>query len=206
MFKTGFVEAVTVVAMQTPDLVAAATTQTANTVRGVRPDQLDAATPCRDWDVRTLLDHLLQVVSALNLAGRREDVPDDLWGRDLMSAHWAAAFDEEARQAVGGWAVPAAADGTITMGSTQMPATFVAIMLAGDLVIHGWDLSRATDQQYHCDDEVAEATRAFVADTGDQGRAMGIYGDPVPVPGDASALDRALGLSGREPRWEHALR
>src|SRR6266540_2024713 len=63
--------------------LATITMQTANVVRGVKPDQLDAPTPCRDWDVGTLTNHLLQVVTALDLAGRGQPVPSDLWERDL---------------------------------------------------------------------------------------------------------------------------
>lgn len=43
-----------------------------------------------------------------------------------------------------------------------------------------------------------------MAETGEQGRQMGIFGAPVPVAADAPALDRALGLSGRDPGWAPA--
>lgn len=160
-------------------------------VRGVKPEQLDAPTPCRDWDVRTLANHLLQVISALNLVGRGAPIPEDMWQRELMSAGWADRFEAEARQAVAAWA------GQVAGERDQ----FIGTMLVSDLVIHGWDLARATGQGYRCDDEDAELTRKFVADTGEQGRGMGIYGEPVPVGPAASALDQALALSGRDPGW-----
>lgn len=187
--------------MQLHQLVATVATETSNVVRGVKPDQLSAPTPCMDWDVRALANHLLQVISALNLAGRGEPVPDELWARDLMSEEWAERFEGEARQAVEAWADPAALENMVSMGSNEMPAPFVASMLASDLVIHGWDLARATGQDYHCDDAAAEIAHRFVADTGEQGRGMGIYAKPVPVADEASALDRSLGLSGRDPQW-----
>jgi uncharacterized protein (TIGR03086 family) len=182
-------------------LVARAATETANVIQGVKPDQFGAPTPCRDWDVRTLANHLLQVIRALSLAGRGEAVPSELWESDLMSDEWAGRFDDEARQAVTAWADPAAFEGTIELGSAEMPATLVATMLASDLVIHGWDLARATGQEYRCDGDTAELARQFVADTGDQGRAMGIFAEPVPVATGASTLDQVLGLSGRDPQW-----
>jgi uncharacterized protein (TIGR03086 family) len=187
--------------MQPNPLVANAATETANAVRGVKADKLGAPTPCRDWDVRTLTNHLLQVICALNAAGSGEALPDEWWQRDLMSDDWAARFDDEARRAIAAWADPAAWQGAVSMGSTEMPATLVATMLASDLVIHGWDLARATGQDYRCDAAAAEMTYRFIADTGEQGRGMGIYAEPVPVPDDAPTLDRALGLSGRDPQW-----
>src|SRR6266540_3589534 len=72
--------------------LATITMQTANVVRGVKPDQLDAPTPCRDWDVGTLTNHLLQVVTALDLAGRGQPVPSDLWERDLPRDDGGARF------------------------------------------------------------------------------------------------------------------
>ena len=172
---------------------------TADLVRGVPPDRLDAPTPCRDWDVRTLTNHLLQVVTALHLAGRGEDVPDDLWSRDLSGDP--GRFDEEARGAVEAWADPAAFGRAVAVGAGPMPAPLVATMLASDLVLHGWDLARATGQVFTCDDEAAAMTLRFITDTAAQGRTMGLYAEPVPVAADASALDRALGASGRDPGW-----
>ncbi len=178
--------------------LATITMQTANVVRGVKPDQLDAPTPCRDWDVGTLTNHLLQVVTALDLAGRGQPVPSDLWERDLPRDDGGARFEETARGAVAAWET---SPETVRIGSAEMPAGFAATMFATDLVIHGWDLARATGQDYRVDDDTAEMTYRFVAETAEQGRSMGIFGEPVPVAEEAPALDRALGLSGRDPGW-----
>jgi uncharacterized protein (TIGR03086 family) len=187
----------------TPPLLADAATSAASTVRGVQPDQLGASTPCQDWQVRQLVNHLLQVTTALRLAGNGEPVPNDVWGRDLMSGDgWAATLDSQARQAIEAWAEPKAWEGTVSFGGSEMPASMVATMLASDLVIHGWDLARATDQEYTCLDDTAEMAHGFVQGMGEQGRGMGIFADPVPVAEYASALDRAVGLSGRDPAWK----
>jgi uncharacterized protein (TIGR03086 family) len=175
--------------------------EAAAVVRGVKPEQFGGPTPCQDWDVRTLTNHLLQVVSALSLAGRREAVPGELWTQDLTSQGWAERFDEEGRAAVTAWAAAAAWDGTVSMGDMEMPAPMIASMLASDLVIHGWDLARATGQDYRCDDDAAELAHRFVADMGDQGRRMGIYAAPLSVADGVPAFDKALALSGRDPRW-----
>lgn len=115
-----------------------AITETAHVVRGVQPDQLGAPTPCGQWDVAALTNHLLQVACALSLAGRRQPVPEELWGRDLMADGWADRVDDEARAATGAWARPAAWEGTVGMGDMQMPAPMAVTMRVSDLVIHGW--------------------------------------------------------------------
>ena len=183
-----------------------AVTETARVLRGVKSEQFGAPTPCHEWDVRTLTNHLLQVGSALNLAGHRQPVPGDLWGRDLIGDDWVGQFDRDADDAVAAWADPAAWDGSLDLGGAEMPAPMIATMLASDLVIHGWDLARATGQDYRCDEAAAEMTYQFVADTGEQGQQMGIFAAPLPTPDEASALDRALALSGRDPGWAAAPR
>lgn len=186
----------------TPPLLADAATAAASTVRGVSPDQLAAPTPCQQWQVRPLVNHLLQVATALTLAGRGEAVPDDVWERDMMSDDWAGRLNEQARQAIEAWSEPSAWEGTVSMSSAEMPASMVATMLASDLVIHSWDLARATGQEVACLDDTAEMARVFVEQMGEQGRGMGIFAEPVPVPQGAPALDRAVGLSGRDPAWK----
>ncbi|BCB75924.1 TIGR03086 family metal-binding protein [Phytohabitans flavus] len=182
------------------DVLEKAITETAAVMRGVKPDQLGLPTPCRDWDVQTLANHLLQVATALSLAGRGEPVPGELWGRELMADGWADRFESLAAPAV-----PAEWAGMARVGEAEMPASVVAAMLVSDAVLHGWDLARATGQEYRCDPEVAELTYRFVLETGEQGRQMGIFAAPVPVARDAALLDRALGLSGRDPRWARPL-
>ncbi|HEX8631163.1 MAG TPA: TIGR03086 family metal-binding protein [Catenuloplanes sp.] len=187
--------------MQLQTVLDKSITQTAGVLRGVKPDQLSAATPCADWDVRTLTNHLLQVVCALELAGRTRQVPGELWGRDLIADGWADGFHDQGRAAAAAWAADTAWDGAVSMGESELPAPLIATMLAADLAIHGWDLARATGQDYRCDDDVAEVTCGFVTDMGDQGRQLGIFAESRPVAQSAPALQRALALSGRDPGW-----
>ncbi|GAA0805474.1 TIGR03086 family metal-binding protein [Spirilliplanes yamanashiensis] len=181
--------------METNKLVADATAVAVPPLAGVRPERLGAPTPCAGWDVATVANHLRQVLTALHLAARDGTVPPELWERDLAGADAAAI----AAQAVAAWERPAAA--AIVMGPATMPAGVVAAMLSADLVLHGWDLARATGQDVACPPAAAEAAVAFLGDFADQGRGMGLFAAPVPVPADAGALDRALGLSGRDPAW-----
>lgn len=70
-----------------------------------------------------------------------------------------------------------------------------------ELLFHGWDLAVATGQHLQVDPEAAASALRVVAETADMGRQMGAYRAEVPVPADATAFDRALGLAGRDPNW-----
>lgn len=176
--------------MQTEDFVAVAASGAADLLRDVPEGTHDAPTPCAAWDVRDLIAHLDRVGAALELTGRGEPVPAAVWTSP------AAAFDADA--VTRAWRRPPA---VARMGDTEMPGTLAGTMLAADLVLHGWDLARATGRDVAWPAPAADATLAFLAGMAGQGRAMGLFAAPAPVAADAPALDRALGLSGRDPRW-----
>jgi uncharacterized protein (TIGR03086 family) len=125
--------------MQLATLISRAASDTGAVLRAVRPAQLAAPTPCAEWDVRTLVNHVLQVSAALALAGRGGPVPSELWTRELAGDDVAERFDADVAVAAVEW--PAA---PILLGTYEMPAASVAAMLVCDLAIHGWDLARAT--------------------------------------------------------------
>ncbi len=184
--------------MRLDTMLQATITGTAAVVRGVRPDQWKLATPCPDWDVRALTNHLMQVAAALELAGAGQAVPGELWSQDLVTDDWSGRFDGYAERAVTAWAGPPE---SVSFGGTDLPGPLVLTMLASDLVIHGWDLARATGQDYRPGDGAAAMAEQFVAQTGEQGRQMGIFAEARPAGEDATPLDRALAGSGRDPRW-----
>ncbi|TDP96180.1 TIGR03086 family metal-binding protein [Labedaea rhizosphaerae] len=190
--------------MRSNELMAAAAPQAKRVVAGVRDDQLDAPTPCSQWTVRRLLNHLLLWSGTINaLAAKREPIPVDLKDGEtdyVAEPGWAKQFAQSLDDAVAAWSEPGALEGTTSMGRSDMPAEVVVKMLFGELVFHVWDLARATGQPFDCDEELAEAARQVV-EMFEQGREHGVYQAVVPVPDDASTLDKALALSGRDPDW-----
>lgn len=180
-----------------PLLTKAAGTTTA-VVRGIDPDQLDAATPCAEFAVRDLVNHLAWSLPMLTSMARKEEPPSGEPG-DITTGPWADLITGRIDDLVHAWANPEAWEGTTPgMG---LPAAVAGSMSLSELVIHGWDLARATGQPYPCDDEVSEAALGFFAEMGDTGRNMGAFGDEVAVPSSAPALDRVMGQSGRDPAW-----
>ncbi|HEX6343130.1 TIGR03086 family metal-binding protein [Umezawaea sp.] len=180
-------------------LVGSTAATTIGVLRGVR--DLDAPTPCAEFDVRALLGHLLTWGPSLAGAGRGEAVPPLEGVR--VGDDWAERVAAQVEDVAAAWGDDAAWEGTTHMGGpTEMPADLVGGMVLVELLVHGWDLGRASGQRPEWDDDVLGFALGEVAKTADQGRAMGVYGAEVVVPDGAPTVDRVLGLTGRDPRWK----
>jgi uncharacterized protein (TIGR03086 family) len=168
----------------------------------------DAPTPCPDYDLRALVDHLAWGTVLSQRAATRTPLEHDwsvpgpppfLAGRQPQD--WAAALAPELDAAADAWADPAAWEGETVMGTAPMPAAVVGPMMLAEFVLHGWDVARAAGAPYEVPEELGSAVLAAVQPLAAMGRDGGWYGPEVPVPADAPAFERALGLSGRDPAW-----
>ncbi|MEE6257941.1 TIGR03086 family metal-binding protein [Plantactinospora sonchi] len=186
-------------------LVTRAASALTGIVDEIKPDQLDNPTPCGEYDVRKLVNHLLFWGPSLEGAARKETVPppaDAESELDLTGGDWSAALRALVEAVATAWARPEAWQGGTHMGGpTELPASLVGGMVIGELVVHGWDLARATGQDRSWDDELLGYLHEEVGRFAEQGRAMGVFGPEVPVPDSAPMLDRVLGLTGRDPGW-----
>ncbi|MEU9337544.1 TIGR03086 family metal-binding protein [Streptomyces sp. NPDC048290] len=174
---------------------------------GVRDEQLADPTPCPDLAVRHLLGHLAGLSVAFRDAGRKQlgETTDTSPGdhRPDIAPGWR----DDLPAALGGladaWRDPDAWTGMTRAGGVDLPAQVAAAVAADELVIHAWDLARATGQPYAPDPAALEAAHTFLlAAADDPGRGNGLFGPVVTVPDDAPLLARAVGLSGRDPHWK----
>jgi uncharacterized protein (TIGR03086 family) len=186
-------------------LVGLAATPALATVRAIGADQLTAPTPCREYDVRALINHLLFWGPSLEGAGRKTAVaPPGASDRDvdLTGGDWCGALAAQLDRLVTVWREPQAWEGSAPFGGPmELPAALVGGMVLVELVVHGWDLARATGGEPRWHDEVLAYVHHEVEQTAERGRQAGLYADPVPVPGSAPVLARTLGLTGRDPNW-----
>jgi uncharacterized protein (TIGR03086 family) len=191
-----------------PSAVRQASDLAAGPLRAVTPAQLTAPTPCADYDVRTLVDHLAWAAVLSQRAATRTPFEHD-WSSltpapfldGVPVERWAAAVPAELDAAADAWADPAAWEGETQVGPTPMPAEVVGPMMLAEFVLHGWDLARAVGAPYDVPADLGDAVLAAVQPLAQMGRDGGWYGAEVPVPDDAPAFDRALGLAGRDPAW-----
>jgi uncharacterized protein (TIGR03086 family) len=178
-------------------------------VRGLRPGQDDGApTPCRDFTVAQVVDHLAFALSLAHRAGTREPWPQE-WAFDAPAPILAGvapdgravAFAREAAATARAWAEPRAWEGETHIGGSPMPAAAVGAMMTAEFALHGWDLAAATGQTLDVPPELGAAVLAAVGQIAQMGRDGGWFGPEVPLPADAPAFERALAASGRDPRW-----
>ena len=189
-----------------PVLMAAAAAEAARVVAGAakaaNTETLDQTTPCTDWDLRTLLNHMILWTSYS--AERRaygESVAEELMSKDFTAEPgYAQAYQAQITKAVDAWSKPEAWAGDRNVMGSATPAADIAAMLIVEMVLHGWDIAKATGQDYRCDDAVAQAVLETVQAQGELFRQYQGFAAIVPVPDDATAFDRALALSGRDPR------
>jgi uncharacterized protein (TIGR03086 family) len=185
------------------DLLAVACARAVPVVRAIPDGALAAPTPCPDYDVKDLVNHLFHVVVEFQKLAAKGDsdfavTPD----RVGAAPDWRERFADETDKLVAAWSAPGAEEGTT--GTMNMPARLVGAMPLLDLTVHVWDLARATGQRYPVDEAmepVLEELTGAVAQLAPTGRKMGAFGAEVPAPEGASALERLLAQTGRDPYW-----
>ena len=173
-----------------------AVASTAGIVKAVRPDQADAPTPCTEWDVRDLLNHIIGTLwlsEALlsDRTPRHPMAPGGLPGTDLAGQDPAAAL------------TAASAGDTLTHVHTtplgDMPGPALAGFTTLDILVHGWDLAQATGQPAALDDILAAHVLAFAEQAITPGFRAPRIGPAVLVAADASLTDRLVAFLGRQP-------
>ena len=150
-------------------------------------------TPCPDWDVAALADHLVDTIARLGAAaglpvtvsdGGSIDARIQRLTKPLLTQWGRRGLDDEVHFA--GRALP----GRLALGIVCL-----------ELLIHGWDFAVALDRPYDVPDDLAEHVLGLAHQTlTEQSRLTAGFDPPVPVPADADTLDRLVALTGRDPR------
>lgn len=174
-------------------------------VRGIGAEQLALPTPCPDFDVRGLVNHLIFWTGVQGYAAGLRQAPEEVAeGHDFTAEDgWVEAYAARAKAAAEAWSRPEAWEGEASLtGGAAMPASFVGGIVLSEWLLHGWDLAAATGQKPDVDDEVAAVLYENTAAKAEMARQYEVFGPEVPVPADAPWFDRALGLAGRDPSWK----
>jgi uncharacterized protein (TIGR03086 family) len=171
----------------------------------VREDQLAAPTPCAEMNVSHLLFHLLGLSTAFRDAARKDlgpttATPPDQAPGDLP-ADWRTSLPLAMTEMARSWREPAAWQGETQAGGATLPAAMMGRFGFNELLIHGWDLARATGQGYRPDESDVLVSYELLRSMREQGQGAPMFGPEVSVPADAPLLDRVVGLGGRRPDW-----
>jgi uncharacterized protein (TIGR03086 family) len=184
------------------DVLESALAKESALVAAVRPEQLGDPTPCPEYDVRALLDHVVGWLRQF-AAGANERTPSEDPTTYTTDDH-AGAFTAAADDLVAGWR-SGGVDRNVTFASREMPGQVVLGMTLMEYVTHGCDLAIATGQEVPFSDEELETALGHARrNLADDSRRGDFFGPAVPVADDAPLLERYLGFLGRQPQGASA--
>ncbi|MEU0817318.1 TIGR03086 family metal-binding protein [Streptomyces mirabilis] len=195
------------------DLLAQSIDLALDVVSGVSVDQYQDPTPCSEFTVRDLVNHIAMMLLMTRDAGTRAAPDPSLLTADPMpflagrpESDWAGLMAEKADPAVRAWSAPAAWAGEASVGGPPMAATALGEILIAEFAIHAWDMAVATGQSINIPASLADATFDTYTREAPRMRGLGLLSDEVPQETHAPPFDRALGLTGRDPRWTRSTR
>ncbi|MGH3532828.1 MAG: TIGR03086 family metal-binding protein [Mycobacterium sp.] len=156
-------------------------------------DEMSRPTPCSEYDVRQLTDHLLNSITLLGGAAGAH-FPDrdagDSVERQIIGA---------ARPALDAWH-RRGLDGTVAIGPNELPAAAAAGILSLEFLVHAWDYATATGRDVEVADSVTDYVLTLAKNIiSPQARSTVGFADPVGVADNAPALDRLIAFTGRNP-------
>jgi uncharacterized protein (TIGR03086 family) len=177
-------------------------------VKAVPEDRLGGPTPCPAYTLGDLLDHVNGLSFAFTAAAAKEtgsaggQAPSGDASR--LGDDWRDRIPTRLGALAASWRDPDAWTGMTRAGGVDLPGEIAGVVALNELVIHGWDVARASGQDYDVDAASLEAVHGFVAQfsgPGQEASREGLFGPVVAVPADAPLLDRVIGMSGRDPAW-----
>lgn len=179
------------------DILAGILDKTGGLIANTTRDQWSDSTPCPDFDVQTLLGHIVGWVRVFDVAANGGKFDGDPTAYDVSEAS-ATDFRSHAASMLEGWR-SGGIDRTVNLVGGEMPAPMVYSMAFMEYMAHGWDLARGTDQPVPFTNEEAATTLRRGRETlqpqfrGDQ------IGPEITLADDAPAIDQFIAFMGRQP-------
>ncbi|HEX2039273.1 MAG TPA: TIGR03086 family metal-binding protein [Acidimicrobiales bacterium] len=175
----------------------------ARRVERIGPDDWSRPTPCTEWDVRAVVNHMayenrwapeLVAGRTVEEVGTRFD--GDLLGDDPKGA-WRASMDE----AIAAFAAPDALDRTVHLSFGDFPGREYLSQLTSDLAVHAWDVAKGIDGDDTLDPDVVAFVWGLWQGREELIRGSGVFGPPVEVADGADLQTRLLAFLGRDRSW-----
>ena len=157
--------------------------------------QLARRTPCRDWDLRTLLAHLNDSLAALLEAAGSGSVPMRASEVDSAEVTDPVGCARERASTLLGAGMPA----TVWVADAAMPAGLVSGTGAVELAVHGWDVASACGYSRPIPGELAERMLRLTPVVVTGADRPERFAPPVPLPRGAPPGDRLIAFLGRHP-------
>jgi uncharacterized protein (TIGR03086 family) len=180
----------------------------ADLVAAVPDDLLQAPTPCPDYALGDLLEHIGGLAIAFTAAAGKvggettSRAPDG--NADRLPADWRTRIPQDLEKLAAAWRDPSAWTGMTRVGGADLPGSAAGVFALDEIVVHGWDVAIASGQTYSPDQGSLAALEGLLtqmAAPDQQAAREGLFGPVIEVPEPASELDRVIGLTGRDPHW-----
>ena len=172
----------------------------------VEDDELGRPTPCPAYSLGDLIDHAGGLALAFTAAANKERGTYGDQGpsgdASRLGDDWRKRIPSDLKTLVEAWREPDAWTGMTRIAGMDAPAEMVGLTVADELVVHGWDVARATGQPYRCEPELLDAARSFLVQFASPDAPAGPnvpFGPSRQLPDDAPLLDRVVALAGRDP-------
>ena len=187
--------------MDSLDLLRRTVAETDRLVQGLDEQQLAIQTPCADWTVRDLLNHITGGATMFAVSAEQGSVPDDVaatLGGDLLGDDFKGAWAAASQRALAAFELPGVMEKTVTLPFGSMPAGVALNIAIFDVATHACDLATATDGAI-ADAELLESALAMGKQMiGPDFRAPGLFDAEQPCPDDAPPAERLLAFAGRK--------
>jgi uncharacterized protein (TIGR03086 family) len=162
-------------------------------LHGIAEDDLDKQTPCREFDVASLTDHLMNSITVIGgVAGAEfpeRDRTDSVERQVVMAGR--PALDAWKRRGL---------DGTVPFGSGEAPARMMAGILSLEFLVHAWDYAAAVGREVNPPDSLTDYVMGLAKTIiTPEGRSRAGFDDPIELPDEAGSLERLLAYTGRKP-------
>jgi uncharacterized protein (TIGR03086 family) len=166
--------------------------------RRISDDQWSAPTPCAEWDVRALVNHVAgeYVWVPEMLAGKTVAEVGDRFEGDLLGDDPLGRLAEAKDAAIAALEAPDASMRTVHLSFGDVPALEYATQMAVDSTIHSWDLARATGGDEHLDPALVELSYAELQRSAEDWRSAGLFAAQTDA-ADSSTQARLLAITGR---------
>lgn len=166
-------------------------------VAAIGDERLGDPTPCAEYSVKELIGHVSVGAAAFTAVARKED---GAGAEEIdFGDGWRERLAERLRGLAAAWAAPTAWEGRSAGAGIELPNETWGKISYTEILVHGWDLARATGQPYALPEPALRACWAHVSTFLTAPPIPALWGPPVPVPEDAPLLDRILAATGRDP-------
>ena len=185
-----------------PALFARAVAEFDRRVQLIRDDQWTNPTPCTEWSVRDLVNHMvtenLWVPGLLDGKTIDELGGPDVFHDDNLGTDPKGAWSDASQRAIKAVHRDGAMETTAHLSFGDFPGSFYALQLLGDHVIHAWDLAKGVQDDDTLDQEMVHFVYNGLLPYADSLSEGGSFAPPLAVPGDADTQTKLLGLVGRK--------